>query len=153
MRTNLTSDQIQDVISMLGEFLSEAKAEWDLEADARSSWLKISRGHIVQSTVFLLGITDSLIQMVEGVIPSGPDKKAAVLLAVANVFDYISSTFPIWLKPFVPLIKNIVVSIIISNLIEFIVKKYRSGAWKMGVKGGQQENVPGETNQAAPIRP
>ena len=131
MKRSLTTDEIQEVLSDLSVFLEQTKKIWDEENPVSKSWFRVSKTYLVKSTIFLIGITDTLIQYVEELIPRGPDKKAAVLIVLAKVFDHISTAaFPIWLKPFAPLIKEVVVSIIISNLVDFIVSKYRKGIWK-----------------------
>jgi hypothetical protein len=38
------------------------------------------------------------------------------------------------MRPFAPVIKEVVVSIIINQLVEFIVLKYKQGNWKMEAK-------------------
>ncbi len=131
MKRSLTTDEIQQVLADLSIFLEQTKKIWDEENPVSKSWFRMSKTYLVKSTIFLIGITDSLIQYVEEIIPKGPDKKAAVLIVIAKVFDHISTAaFPIWLKPFAPLIREVVISIIISNLVDFIVTKYRKGLWK-----------------------
>ena len=73
-----------------------------------------------------------MILFVEKIIPQGSDKKFAVVTIVDRLFDHIALTaFPIWLKPFAPIIKKIVIDIIVSSLIDFIVSKYRNGYWSV----------------------
>lgn len=132
MQKALTTDEIQEVLQKLQNFLEDSKAQWASENTASKSWINISKTNLVNVTVFLLHKTDDLIQYVETFIANGPDKKAAVLIVLAKLFDSISdSAFPLWLKPFVPTIKQILISVILSNLIDFIVAKYRAGFWKM----------------------
>ena len=90
---------------------------------------------MLKATTFLTCITDELIQYVETIIDKGPDKRAAVILTMGQLFDYVMQSFaPLWLKPMLPAMKQIVVTIVIGNLIEFIVAKYRAGYWKMEQK-------------------
>lgn len=132
MQKSLTTDEVQEVLQRLQSFLEDAKTQWTTENPASNSWVQISKTNLVNVTVFLLHKTDDLIQYVETFISYGPDKKAAVLIVLAKLFDAIAaSAFPIWLKPFVPTIKQILISIVLSNLIDFIVAKYRAGFWKM----------------------
>jgi hypothetical protein len=131
MKRSLATDEIQQVIADLSIFLEQTKKIWDEENPVSKSWFRMSKTYLVKSTIFLIGITDSLIHYVEEIIPQGPDKKAAVLMVIAKVFDHISTAaFPIWLKPFAPMIREVVISIIITNLVDFIVAKYRKGLWK-----------------------
>jgi len=132
MAKSLTTDEIQEVLQRLQNFLEDSKAQWANENPASKSWISLSKTNLVNVTVFLLHKTDDLIQYVETFISSGPDKKTAVLIVLAKLFDAISaSAFPVWMKPFVPTIKQILISVILSNLIDFIVSKYRAGFWKM----------------------
>ena len=127
----VTTDQVQEQLVKLQAFLEEAKQKWDEENPKPKSWYDKNKAYLVKTTIFLIGITDTLINFVETFIIKGPDKKLAVLTITAQLFDYIApKAFPIWLTPFIPIIKQIVISIIISNLIEFIVDKYKKGAWK-----------------------
>ena len=126
----INTDVIQDQIIKLQSFLESAKEKWDRENPTPKSWFEKNKVYIVKTTTFLLFATDQLINIVEQFMAQGPDKKIAVLAITAQLFDYIASkAFPIWLTPFIPIIKQIVISIIISNLIEFIVAKYRQGSW------------------------
>lgn len=131
MDQTVTTDQVQEQLVKLQSFLEEAKQKWDSENPKPKSWFDKNKAYVVKTTVFLIGVTDTLINLVETFVLKGSDKKIAVLAITAQLFDYVASkAFPIWLAPFVPVIKQIVISIIISNLIEFIVTKYKQGSWK-----------------------
>ena len=113
----------------LKSFLDDAKLKWDTENPKPKSWYDRNKIYITKATDFLILCTDQLIQLAQTFAAAGPDKKIAVLAILAQLFDYIATkAFPIWLSPFVPVIKQIVIGVIISNLIEFIVAKYREGA-------------------------
>lgn len=132
MKKDLTTDEIQEALKKLTQFLEDAKKQWDIQNPNPKSWLGLNRGVMMKATMFLTDMTDDLIQYVEDMMSAGPEKKAAVLMIMGQLFDYVLKSFaPVWLSPFVPVIKQIVVSIIIGNLIDFIVQKYRSGYWKM----------------------
>lgn len=136
------SDKIQDQVVKLQSFLDEAKEKWNQENPKPKSWYDKNKVYLVKTTTFLISTTDSLINFVETFIPKGTDKKIAVLTIISQLFDYIASkAFPIWVVPFIPVIKHIVVSIIISNLIEFIVSKYRDGSWKWEKKSDVPSSV------------
>lgn len=139
MKKQLTTDEIQQVIDNLQQYLASAKAKWDIENAGKKSWFKISQRYLLVTTKFLVDCLDELINLVETMIPSGPDKKAAVLAVIAKLFDYISQqTFPLWLKPFSNTIKQIVVYVVVSQMIEYIVAKYNAGYWNMqGVANGK----------------
>lgn len=132
MQKDLTTDEVQEALQKLMQFLEDAKKQWDIENPNPKSWLGLNRGVMYKATMFLTDTTDNLIQYVETLLTAGPEKKAAVLMIMGQLFDYVLASFaPVWLKPLVPIVKQIVVSIIIGNLIDFIVQKYRSGYWKM----------------------
>lgn len=137
MEKDLATNQLQEVLKQLIMFLGDAKKQWDAQNPNAKSWLGFNKGMLIKATSFMLAMTDDLIQFVETMIEAGPEKKAAVLLIMAQLFDYVfKAAIPIWLKPFTPIIKQIVVNIIIGNLIEFIVAKYKAGYWKMEQKNG-----------------
>lgn len=130
MSESITVNQVQEQLVQLQSFLDAAKQKWDIENPKSKSWFDKNKLYIVKTTSFLISMTDGLINLVETFIIKGADKKMAVLAITAQIFDYIAAkAFPIWIQPLVPIIKQIVVSIIISNLIEFIVAKYRDGSW------------------------
>lgn len=135
MQKNLTTDEVQDVLQKVASFLEDAKSQWDNQNPEKKSWFSLNKGIIIKAAIFLINITDEMIQFVETFIPKGSDKKAAVLLVTAKLFDHIVvKSLPPYLTPFIPVIKEIMISIIISNLVEFIVSKYKSGYWKMETK-------------------
>ena len=109
-------------------------AEWDAGKETISWWrvftkAKMSFHHV---TDFLLKALDDCIAYVdEWVDVEGPDKKATVLEAVSKLYDYvIREAMPIWMRPFAGPIKNYIISGMISPAIDWIVDKYRNGAWR-----------------------
>lgn len=141
MKKQLSSDEVQKVISKLEINLKDLKTRWDQE-NPKSNWWIIPRNYLLRSTIFIFGSLDELITFVEGEIPDGSDKKEAVMAVVGKLFDYIViQAFPFWLRPFSKTIKDIVIGIIVSKLIDFIVAKYNAGYWNM------QEAPNGTTNQ------
>jgi hypothetical protein len=132
MKKHLSAIEEQDVILRLDLYLKDLQDRWDREAQKKYSWIKINKNYIFECAVFIINILDELILFVEKIIPQGSDKKFAVITIVDRLFDHISLTaFPIWLKPFAPIIKKIVIDIIVSSLIDFIVSKYRNGYWSI----------------------
>jgi hypothetical protein len=119
----------KDVVFKLENYLNFLKFKWD-SLYPKTPGFRFNKSRIVDCTVFLISVLDNLIVFVQENIPRGSDKKATVIAVVSDVFDHIMlNSSPIWLKPFVPLIKEVVVSIVISQLIEFIVGKYKESAW------------------------
>lgn len=131
-KTKLTTDEIQEVISLIQGYLTEMKSKWDAEAPDKKGWLGISKDYLLRGTIFILLSVDEMIQFVEGIIPLGKDKKETVLLVSDKLFEYIIlGHLPMWLKPVSATIRKVVINIVISELIDFMVEKYRNGIWKM----------------------
>lgn len=140
MKKQLTSLEVQDVLQKLEAYLGDLKSRWDQENPGNQSYFKLSNYYLISSTKFLVECLDELIIFVEDVIPNGSDKKQAVLTIASRMFDYIVvQAFPFWLKPFTSIIKEVIVNVIVSNLIDYIVNKYNSGYWQM-----KQEATNGE---------
>ena len=120
----------EEVLSKLELYLNSLKSQWDTLYPKNSSWFSLNKRYILDCTVFLVSTLDDLIVFVQAHIQKGSDKKAVVMSMSSDIFDYIAvQAFPVWLRPFAPVIKEIVVSIVISQLVEFIVKKYKEGVW------------------------
>ena len=125
----LTKGDIQNILGQLDGFVDALQRQWD-EKRAGAGWLWVNRGRLVDGTRFVLASLDQMIQWVEDIIPSGVDKKAAVMMMAGKLFDYVvAPAFPIWLKPATPLIRELVVNILVSAVIDFIVSKYHTGIW------------------------
>jgi hypothetical protein len=124
-----------EVLDELNKYLENLKKSWDKNNPQKSSWVSLNKTQLINCTIFLITALDDLIVYVQGVIPKGSDKKTAVTAVLSNAFDYIVvQAFPAWLRPFAPTIKQIIIGIIISQLIDFIVAKYKEGSWKMESK-------------------
>lgn len=144
-KKELTVDEIQAVIKQLDDFVSNLNNRWNQMGQSGSSWFSFSSwfslgtSKLLAGTKFIIQSLDQMIQFVEDLIPSGPDKKAAVLAMVGQLYDkVVSPALPIWLKPFSGTIKSIIVDHLIANLIDFVVGKYNSGVWKQDVNNDQQ---------------
>lgn len=112
----------------LNSYLESAKSKWDSAHPDRRFF---SKSYLIDCTIFLLQVVDDLIPLVQERIKEGKEKKVVVMSISSDIFTHIvESSFPLWLRPFAPIIKEVIVNIIISNLIEFIVKKYKEGVWK-----------------------
>lgn len=140
MKKQLTTDEVQEVLNSLETYIVDLKARWDQENPQIKSWWKIPRNHILITTKFIIDCLDELINFVEPIISVGSDKKLAVMIVTGKIFDYIVvNSFPLWLKPFVPTIRMIVVNIVVDSMIDFIVEKYKSGFWKQEAKDGEEK--------------
>jgi hypothetical protein len=108
------------------------KALWDSTKEKVSWWEIWKQAKISTATKFLLKCLDDLIGYVDQIVDtSGPDKKATVLLAIAQIYDYIiKEAMPIWLKPFASVVRTYIINSLISAAIDWIVEKYRHGDWR-----------------------
>jgi len=108
--------------------------KWDTTTESvQTSWWQIGAASVnfKNAAKFLLDCVDELVSLVEIYIQSGKDKKATVLFAIALLYDYIvARALPIYLRPFASSIKNFVIGVLVSELVNFIVSKYRAGSWK-----------------------
>lgn len=130
---SLESDEVQEVLNSLDAYLTHLRDEWDAEDDTGGrGWVAINRTRLINGTSFIIRSLDRMVQFVEDLIPEGKDKKAAVLLVTTNLFDYIVvQAFPLWMKPFVPTIRRIIVQVVVASMIDFVVGKYRENTWRM----------------------
>lgn len=137
-RKKFTSDEVQGIIAQLNAVLADLKARWDQENVIQPVWWSIHRTNLVKITMFLLNCLDELVQFVETFIPDGTDKKTAVIMVISKLFDYVLvKAAPIWLKPFVWVLRYILIDIVANNLIDFLVAKYNQGSWRNN--GGTEE--------------
>lgn len=111
-------------LSLVEGYLAKLQQKWEAIKPTGKEVLKVG-------TRFILDSLDELIQFVDGLIPSGEDKKKIVMTMVEKLFDtIIYKALPIWMKPFAPAVRKVVLDVIISNAIDFIVGKYRSAGWR-----------------------
>lgn len=128
MAIKITLDPIGQAIAVPGldAQISKFKEVWNN--------LKIQLGKVewhVAVNYITQCLDDLIIYMVQHDIP-GQDKKATVLNAIGQVYDYvIAPMIPIWVRPFSSIIKNYVVNIVFSSAIDWIVSKYQNGSWKI----------------------
>lgn len=114
--------------STVSSFIDGLKKKWD---EFRAGLGKATKVTLVHVTKFLLFSLDGLIVFVDGLMVGGPDKKATVMTAVSALYDYIiKGNLPLWLLPFSTTVKAFIVGTVISIAIDWIVAKYKEGAWK-----------------------
>lgn len=115
-------------VESVERMLEALKRAWDEQSKRKSFWgrsVDLSR-----VTSFLLYSLDGVVNAVNEAVLTGPDKKATVLAALERLYDYtVREALPIWLRPFAGLIKSYVINVLISNAIDWVVAKYRSGSW------------------------
>ena len=116
-------------------YIEEASNEWSslqVEEKESSKWNIFGKSNFVKITKFLIYCLDGLIMLVDRLIEGGPNKKATVLLAISDLYDYVvKDSMPMYAKPFAANIKNFVIYTIISIFIDYIVSKYREGSWSI----------------------
>lgn len=118
------------------EFVDVMSKEWDegkvtTNQSFWKNWLGFSKTSMVNVTKFLIYCLDGLIILVDKLIDGGPDKKATVLFAIANLYDHIAKdALPFLAKPWAGGIKAFIVYTVISLAIDFIVSKYKEGTWR-----------------------
>lgn len=115
--------------------VSSLTSEWQktLIKTKRPKWWQFWRRgtSMHDAAMFVINSVDKLVDCVEGLIEVGPDKKATVMHAVGLLFDYVvRECMPIYLKPFAGKLKHLIVNVIVGNVIDWMVAKYREGAWK-----------------------
>jgi len=91
------------------------------------------KANLSKLTLFFLGSVDILICTIDNLLDKGIDKKATVLMGMDEIYTYVQKSpyIPIWLKPFLNVIKNYVVYTVFSMFIDWAVSKYRQGYWRI----------------------
>ena len=137
MKRQLSIIETKEIIQQLENYNEDLKQRWIQANPVKKSWFKVPHDVLINTARFMIDITDELVLFVENLIPEGTDKKAAVLYVASKLFDYIVKTsFPIWLLPIAATMKTIVVTIILSQMIDFMVNKYNSGFWEKQIQAG-----------------
>lgn len=146
------------IVDTIEEQVEALKVQWaDLTTDVeRPAWWQFwSWGRkisLTKVTDFLIKALDDLIHEVDGVLDNGADKKATVLDAIGRLYDYvIREALPIWLKPFAGKVKDYIINELVSTAIDWIVDKYRNGAWREDwediAHGGEDEQTEENTGE------
>jgi len=121
------NNKVNDILAKWEKDNPKPKASWWNPF----SWWKSRRSSILKVTLFIFECVDNFIRYVENEVINGPDKKATVIAAVTIIYDYVvKEAMPAWAKPFAGKIKGFFIGILISGVIDFVVKKYNEGwAW------------------------
>ncbi len=138
-----TTGVVYDVVD-IDKKIIEAIDEWDANLTTTEvSWILRRKATIIKAVLYIIRWTDVFINLVEGQIENGPDKKATVIRAIGLIFDYSAKeSLPFFLKPFSGYIKKFIVDTVVSGFIDFVVNKYNNGFWKKTKEG----NTNGQTN-------
>jgi hypothetical protein len=121
------NNKVNDILAKWEKDNPKPKASWWNPF----SWWRSRRSSILKVTLFLFECVDNFIRYIENEVIDGPDKKATVIAAVTIIYDYVvKEAMPAWAKPFAGKIKGFFIGILISGVIDFVVKKYNEGwAW------------------------
>jgi hypothetical protein len=114
---------------LLEEDVKDAIRLWKINAP-KSTWWNRASGAWISAVGFIIRATDYFIRKIDELIPEGEDKKATVLDALGKVYDVIVPTLmPIWVRPFNKKIKDFIINVVASLLVDFIVSKYHESEW------------------------
>ena len=125
IKTNLNPVGVVQEVAGFSDMVERLKTNWVV---VKAQFGKVNWSVGVQ---FLSKCLDQLVCYLVDQNLAGADKKATVLDAFSKIFDtVVADLFPIWLKPFSSTIKNFVVNVALSHVIDFVVEKYKNGSWK-----------------------
>lgn len=116
----------------VANFVSYMKTKWDEETGRFPWWQFWKRVSLVKVTNFLVNALEDIISYVDQFMDkSGADKKATVLEAISQLYDYVvSNALPVWLRPLSKALKQYIIYEVISAAIDWMVSKYHSGEWQ-----------------------
>jgi hypothetical protein len=123
-------------VAVVEQYITDKIAEWKASKPTGKEtwwkpWEKLSTVQMHAASKFLINALDNLILMIDKELDSGPDKKATVLSAVSKLYDFVvAQAVPLWLRPFSGTIKSYIINSLCSSAIDWIVDKYRNGAWR-----------------------
>jgi hypothetical protein len=104
-------------------------------------WDNIRQRDWVIAIKFLMYALDHLVTTIDGLMDNGADKKATVLKALDVLYTSIVIPItPIWLKPFNNKVKEFLLEVVFSIMIDFVVAKYREGAWNLKGQNNGKKN-------------
>jgi len=85
---------------------------------------------LTDSIKFMLAATDEAIKHAQATMTVGAEKKEFVLTVLRRLYDTgVYPSLPFYLTPFSPWIKSLIIDTLISELIDWIVAKYKEGVW------------------------
>jgi hypothetical protein len=112
------------------QFLETEIQRWHAEYP-QDGGLAILTGKVPLRDVikFLIESADEFVVMVGGMVGTTSDVQNIVLNLLNKLYDtIIIGILPIWIKPFSSLIKYVIVDILLSNLIDYLINQYATGA-------------------------
>lgn len=125
-----TPQQVQALEFKVNELLDVWKSENPINKGF-FSFLSTAKVSFSKISAFLINSLDEFVQLVDDKLGDGADKKATVMIYIEKLYDEIVTTsLPLFLKPFNMPIKRFVIMVVISGAIDFVVSKYRDGSWR-----------------------
>jgi len=123
----MTQEQILKLANINADLNIET---WNTLKSAKTGWFGSSVDLVAASKFFILSL-DEAIKFAQDNMDVGAEKKAFVMLMLSKLYDTLITPYlPIWLYPWQSSIKNLIINTLVSNLIEYVVGKYREHLWK-----------------------
>ena len=112
------------------QFLEGEVQRWRAEHLNTGGWAILSGKVPLRDVLsFMIESTDEFVVMVGSMLGSSGDVKTIVMDLVTKLYDnVIEGVLPIWLKPFSGTIKFLIINVVLSNLIDYLIAQYKSGA-------------------------
>ena len=120
-------------LQAVDDYVSGKIKEWlDGVAQHPTHWWEFWKqdASTYKAAQFVIKTVDDLVLLVQEQIPVGADKKATVLIALGTIYDFVvTSSLPLWLKPFSKQVRLLLINVVMSEMIDFLVNKYKTGSW------------------------
>ena len=121
----------QDVVA---KYTAELQQKWDAQPPVtKQHWWSKLWGNFTalhQATIFMLHAIDVVILDLDTLAMATEDKKATALDVMSCIYLVaVVPALPVYLTPFAGIIQAVVISVIFSNLIDWLCAKYHSAVW------------------------
>lgn len=108
------------------ELVESLKLRWVEAQKAKSGWLSSAISRFSLAIPFYLTCIDELMKFVSKWQVDGSIKKVAVMEALSELYDtIIYPLLPFWAKAFSGTLKDLILNVGVSSLIDFLVKRLR----------------------------
>lgn len=112
-------------------YILEQERKWNELKNVKTGFFSSSIDLTV-AIKFVLSSLDEAIRYAQDNMNGGTEKKAFVLNVVSRLYDItIATGLPYWLYPWASSIKSLVIDKLVSNMIDWVVAKYKEGLWKI----------------------
>lgn len=113
-------------VAGLNDLCVKLKGEWAL---AKQTVKDIS---LISGVQFLTNCLDQLICYLVNENFAGAEKKATAMAYFSTLYDTVAADFmPVYLVIFSSTIKDFIVGIVVNQVIDFMVDKYKNGSWSV----------------------